>query len=303
MSSASFPKILAIGHPDIKELFDGEVEITEKLDGSQLGFGVVNGELIVRSKNKEQELDNPDKMFALAVQYIKSIHTEGLLTEGVFYYGEYLNKPRHSTLAYDRTPKNNIALFGVMAGLEFKDYDFIKREADRLRIDVVPLIYRGKSSGEHVLEIVKGDSYLGGAKREGVVVKAYKSWAYLNKIPYTVMAGKFVTEEFKEVHEKDWKKLNTGKGKLEVMKAQYKTEARWHKAVQHIKEAGNLTGSPKDIGALMKEVKDDITAEEKENIKNQLWSLYGDDFLREATNGLPQWYKEELAKGNINVES
>lgn len=301
MSSAAFPKILAIGHPDIKTLFDDEVEITEKLDGSQLGFGIVNGELVVRSKGKEQDLDSPDQMFTLAVQYIKSLHAEGLLTEGVFYYGEYLNKPRHSTLAYDRTPTNNIALFGVMAGMEFRDHDFIKREAARLRVDAVPLIYKGKSSGEHVLELVKGVSYLGGAQREGVVVKAYKNWEYLGRIPYTVMAGKFVTEEFKEVHNKDWKKLNTGKGRLEVMKSQYKSEARWKKAIQHLKEAGILTQSPADIGALMKEVKEDITAEEKENIKDQLWSLLGDDFLREATNGLPQWYKEQLAKGEVDA--
>jgi hypothetical protein len=53
----------------------------------------------------------------------------------------------------------------------------------------------------------------------------------------------------------------------------------------------------------MKEAKADIVAEEKENIKNQLWSLFGEDFLREATRGIPQWYKETLAKGEIDASS
>jgi hypothetical protein len=117
------------------------------------------------------------------------------------------------------------------------------------------------------------------------------------------MSGKFVTEEFKEVHNKDWKKLNTGKGKLEAMKEQYVSEARYQKAVNHLRENGVLTGTLKDIGPLMKEAKADIVAEEKENIKNQLWSLFGEDFLREATRGIPQWYKETLAKGEIDASS
>lgn len=117
------------------------------------------------------------------------------------------------------------------------------------------------------------------------------------------MSGKYVTEEFKEVHHKDWKKNNTGKGKLETLKEQYRSEARWRKAIQHIKENGELEGSPRDIGMLIKEIKKDVTDEEKENIKTHLWSLFGDDFLREAVNGFPQWYKEELMKGNIDAES
>lgn len=303
MSSAAFPKIFAIGDRNIQDLLDTEVEITEKLDGSQFGFGIVNGELVIRSKGKEQDLDAPDKMFRLGVNYIRNLHLEGLLTEGVFYYGEYLEKPRHSTLAYDKVPLNNIALFAVKMGNDFKDYDYIKREAARLSIDVVPLIFKGKIEAEAILDLVKEKvSYLGGQNIEGVVVKAYKDWMFLGQMPQTVMSGKYVTEAFKEVHQKDWKKLNTGKGRLAVMMAQYKTEARWNKGVQHLRDNGTLEGTPKDIGNLMKEVRNDVIAEEKENIKEQLWSLYGDDFLREATNGLPQWYKEQLVKGEINAD-
>lgn len=114
------------------------------------------------------------------------------------------------------------------------------------------------------------------------------------------MSGKYVTEAFKEVHIKNWKKENTGKGKLEVAISQYKSEARWNKAVQHLRDDGNLTGTPKDIGGLIKEVREDIIAEEKEHIKDQLWDIYKNDFLQSASNGLPQWYKEKLVLGDSN---
>lgn len=171
----SIPEDSASGRQAAFELFDGEVEISEKLDGSQLGLGKVNGELFVRSKGKEQDLDNPDMMFEKAVEYVKSI--EDRLPDNMTFYGEYLQKPKHNTLAYDRTPKNGIALFGVYdsATREHFGMDVILDWAAKLDVDAVPLLYKGTSSPEEVLELVKDRvSYLGGQNIEGVVVKAYK---------------------------------------------------------------------------------------------------------------------------------
>lgn len=145
-------------------------------------------------------------------------------------------------------------------------------------------------------------SFLGGQNIEGVVVKRYTPWMFMGQIPQTVMSGKYVTEEFKEVHIKNWKKENTGKGKLEVAISQYRSEARWNKAVQHIRDDGELTGTPKDIGLLIKEVMKDITEEEQANIKEQLWNILGKDILAYATNGLPQWYKEKILLGQVDGE-
>lgn len=297
-STAAFPKILHIGDKQISSLFDGEVEITEKVDGSQFGFGKENGRLFARSKGKEQDLDNPDMMFIKGVEYVKSI--EDLIPDNYTFYGEYLQKPKHNTLAYDRVPKNHIALFGVynQETREFLGSDSIQQWATRLGVDQIPVLHTGSSTPEEVLKIVKERvSYLGGQNIEGVVVKAYKPWLFLNQIPTSVMSGKYVTEEFKEVHNKNWKAENTGKGKLEVAISQYRSEARWNKAVQHLRDDGRLTESPKDIGELIKEVRKDISQEEKENIKGQLWSIFKNDFLGYATSGLPQWYKEKLVLG------
>lgn len=300
MNTAAFPKILHIGDKQISSLFEGQVEITEKVDGSQLGFGKVDGRLFVRSKGRELDLDNPDGMFIHAVEYIKTI--EDKIPDNFTFYGEYLQKPKHNTLAYDRIPKNHIALFGVYnyETKEFYNYDTIKEWAEILSVDAVPVLKIGDSSPEEVLELVKDQvSYLGGQNIEGVVVKAYKPWMFLGQIPLSVMSGKYVTEAFKEVHIKNWKAENTGKGQLEVAITQYRSEARWNKAVQHLRDAGTLTGTPKDIGDLIKEVRKDVTEEEKENIKNILWKIYGEKFLYSATTGLPQWYKEKIVLGEV----
>ena len=297
--TAAFPKILHIGDKQILDLFEGEVEITEKLDGSQFSFGKIDGEVITRSKGRE--FDEPDKLFRPVWEYVHSI--EDRLPEGIWFYGETLGTPRHSTLAYDRTPKNFFAMFGVyvMETHEYLNYDSIKDWSDKLDVDPVPLLFRGEISQSAILDMVEDTvSYLGGQKIEGVVVKAYKNWLFLGQIPLSVMSGKYVTEAFKEVHQKDWSKLNTGKGKFDVLKENYRTEARWNKAIQHLRDNGELTGTPKDIGMLLKEVYVDLETEERENIKEQLYSIYKSDIMKYATFGLAQWYKEQLLEGKIN---
>lgn len=297
--TAAFPKILHIGDKQILDLFEGEVEITEKLDGSQFSFGKIDGEVITRSKGRE--FDEPDKLFRPIWEYVHSIADR--LPEGIFFYGETLGTPRHSTLAYDRTPKNFFAMFGVYVAetREYLNYDAIVEWSEKLDVDPVPLLFRGEISQSEILKFVDDTvSYLGGQKIEGVVVKAYKPWMFLGQIPLNVMSGKYVTEAFKEVHNKDWSKLNTGKGKFDVLKENYRTEARWNKAIQHLEEKGELEGTPRDIGKLLKEVYTDIEEEEKENIKDQLYAIYKSDIMKYATHGLAQWYKEKLVKGEEN---
>lgn len=300
--SSAFPKLLHVGDAQIGTLFDTEVEITEKVDGSQFGFGKENGELFCRSKGAILDLDDPNPMFKEGVEYVKSI--ADLLPDNMTFYGEYLQKPKHNTLAYDRIPKNHIALFGAYNSVtkEYFSMSYVEAFAKKFDVDTVPVLKVGTSDPGEILRMVENQvSFLGGQNIEGVVVKAYKPWLYMNTIPYTVMGGKYVTEAFKEVHNKNWKAENTNKGQLETAISQYRSESRWNKAIQHLRDDGLLTGTPKDIGPLLKEVQLDLIAEEKENIKDVLWKIYGGQFTREATNGLPQWYKEKIVLGEVNV--
>ena len=112
----------------------------------------------------------------------------------------------------------------------------------------------------------------------------------------TVMA-KYVREEYKEVHRKLWKADNpSSKDILQRITESFGTEARWQKAVIHLRERGVLEGSPKDIGALLREVPDDVLKECEQEIRDRLFAYAWPHIRRGVTSGLPQWYKDELAK-------
>lgn len=49
----------------------------------------------------------------------------------------------------------------------------------------------------------------------------------------------------------------------------------------------------------MGEIHRDIEEEEKEIIKEWLWKEFGKDLKRKAAAGFPEWYKEQLAKGEF----
>ena len=137
------------------------------------------------------------------------------------------------------------------------------------------------------------DSILGGTKIEGVVIKNYELFT-MEKKP---AMGKYVSEAFKEVHNKDWKERNpTGKDFVLALTEKYKTEARWNKAILHLTEAGQLEHSPKDIGLLMREVPADVLKECEDEIKEALFGHFWQYIQRGITSGLPEWYKDELAK-------
>jgi hypothetical protein len=271
----AFPKIFALGTDYIKDIFHESVEITCKLDGSQFAFGKIKGELYMRSKGKQLFVDAAEKMFELAVNYVSSIVDK--LPDNVMFYTEYLQQPRHNVLKYGRVPKNNLALFGAMTfpGQSFFSYDELKIFAEQFDIDVVPLLFHGKVNNiNEITHLLDTTSYLGEVKIEGIVVKNYERKFLLGGQPMPLMAGKFVSEAFKEVMRTGWKKENTSPGRWETFKTGYCTEARWQKAVQHLKENGQLENSPKDIGVLLKAIQLDLTEEEKETIKEFLWNEF-----------------------------
>lgn len=295
----SFPKVFAIGTDYISSIFEGIVEITEKIDGSQFVFGKLDDVLYLRSKGQQIFPENPDKMFKEAVNYICSI--EEKIPNNTVFYCEYLKKPKHNILNYSSIPRNHLILFGVADKTEkFYSYDALCKYAEMLDIDIVPRIYIGKiNNAEEIIKLLDRESILGGTNIEGIVVKNYNQPFLLGGQPIPLMAGKYVSEKFKETHRKNWGKEFTGKGKWEVFKDSFRTNARWEKAIQHLQEKNELENSPRDIGKLILEIKNDITEEEKENIKEFLWKEFGEEVLRYSTKGFPEFYKEKLLKSNF----
>jgi hypothetical protein len=124
------------------------------------------------------------------------------------------------------------------------------------------------------------------------VIKNYAKFGEDGK----VLMGKYVSEKFKEVHGADWKARNPGQQDiLTRVCGELRTEARWEKAVQRLRDAGTLESSPRDIGALIRTVQNDVVAEEEERIKATLWNWARPHIARTCAGGLAEWYKKRLA--------
>ena len=289
----SYPQVYAVGHKVIQDLFKGEVLVEEKIDGSQFSFGVLNGELCCRSKGKQIILDNPEKMFTKAIN--TALELQDKLRPEWIYRCEFLQKPKHNVLLYDRTPEKYLIVYDIMVGLEaYLSYPEKLVEAKRLGLECVPVLYFGEITELGMLNnLLDLMSCLGGTQVEGVVVKNYELFTQQKKFA----AGKYVSEKYKEVASGDWKKRNPSQNNLlQQLIVTFGTEARWTKAVQHLTERGELLGEPRDIGSLMKEVAIDTKAECEDEIKEILFKYYWKKIQRGITAGLPEWYKSELAK-------
>lgn len=291
----SYPSVFALGHKCLEHLFDGDVIIEEKIDGSQFSFGRFNGELKVRSKGKEMFVDAPEKMFSRAVEVVSML----ALHDGWTYRGEYLQKPKHNCIEYSRVPKNNIIIFDINQEHEdYLSYDAKVVETARIGLEIVPLLSFGKGFDATIIHaLLDKESVLGGTKIEGVVIKNYSQFGQDKK----VLMGKYVSESFKEVHKKEWGESNPSQGDIiNRLIAMVKTDARWNKAMQHLQEAGELEGSPRDIGKLILEVKKDVAKECEDEIKQVLYKWAIDSVLRGSTGGLPEWYKNKLLENQFN---
>lgn len=294
MRISSYPSIFNMGHAAVKDLLQSPVYVQEKVDGSQFSFGVdTDGTILTRSKGADIYLETTDKLFKAAVEYIHSIKSQ--LTPGYYYRGEVLHKPRHNTLAYDRVPRHNVVIFDVNTSEEtYLPYEDVLVEAARLDLEVVPMLYVGLiQSAEQLKEFLENPSFLGGQKIEGVVVKPV-GYALFG-IDKKALMGKYVSEVFKEVHGGEWRKNNPTQNEIvERVAILYKTPARWQKSVQHLKEAGQLEDSPRDIGKLMKEVNVDVLKECEADIKEELFKQAWPKIARIITAGLPEYYKKYL---------
>lgn len=305
----SYPKIFNLGHAAITDLFNHEVVIQEKYDGSQVSWGWdVTGELQVRSKSKLQyaEGHTPDAMFQGAVDYLLTLEPPTFTWLGLTFRGEWFTKPKHNTLAYENLPKNGIVLYDVEDGEQnFLPPATVEALAEELGVEPARTFTLNLGPGQRItltdLEaLLKEQSTLGGPLVEGVVIKGYGQYGKDGK----TLMGKLVSEAFREKHTKSWKTRNPNRADvLEDMLAALNTEARFIKAVQHLRDNGELKGEHADIGPLMKEVKRDVIEEEQDWILEKLREYFMPRIVRGVGRGLPEWYKAALAVSQFDVQT
>lgn len=317
----SYPSSFNLGHAAVRDLLTVPHWISEKVDGSQFSFGSFSNhegksedplsgeplyvseefELRVRSKGTVMHPDAPEKMFSKAVASVKE--RQHLLHPGWTYRGEYLQKPKHNALAYDRVPVGHIILFDVSTGEEEWLAPWqLAEEAVRIGLECVPFLHGSMIGGETTLEQLRNiidntDSILGGQKIEGIVIKPLVPLFGRDK---KTLMGKFVGERFKEVHKREWTGANSTNGDvIDRLIATYRSEGRWLKAIQHLREAGKLEDSPKDIGLLIREIPEDIEKEEAEAIKAALYAWAWPKIRRGVATGVAEFYKDQLLKAQF----
>jgi hypothetical protein len=263
------------------------------LDGSQFRFGVnIDGELEFFSKRAQLFPGAVTKMFVEGVKYLLSIKDRFDQLCGCYWFCEYMQRPKHNALKYNRIPKNHLMLFDMWDVDHWAGRNMLTMFAGRFDIDVVPELFVGETTVEALIELHKTESYLGGPAVEGVVIKNYHELMFVGGTTFPVFT-KLVRQEFQELNKSGWRK-HSGKGKLQEFMESFCTEARWRKAVQHLRDEGLLQNAPQDIGSLMKEIHQDLVAEEADEIKEALYTMFIKDIKRAAARGFPEWYKSQL---------
>lgn len=299
MQISSYSKVWAFTHREASQLFDGEVIVQEKVDGSQFSFGNLGGELHCRSKGQQVGVGgNQEGMFGKAVKTADLIFRTGTLPEGMVVRCECLEKPKHNTLAYNRVPVGNIVIYDITTEDGTEKYLPPRKVAEYATmwgLETVPLLYSGPLTTEEFKSQLKFwmeyMSFLGGCKIEGVVVKNYNHVDGFGKS----LCGKFVSSEFKESNGAEWQKQAKG-SRLERLIEGFNKEAIWTKVVQHLRDDGKLVNAPQDIGLLIREFKRDFAAEHEDHIKKALYTIFHEDIERTVMNGLPEWYKKKLVE-------
>jgi hypothetical protein len=164
-------------------------------------------------------------------------------------------------------------------------------------VDVVPLVGTHTSgiplSLEDLDKLLAQESFLGGPFIEGLVFKNYGQDLLIGDEYIPFLAGKFVSEKFKEQHVKNWK---PGGDKLQEFKESFRTEAFWLKLIQGLRDTGKLEYSPKDIGLLMKFGHTELEEECEDMIRTWLYNHHIKDIKRTALQGFPEFYKRWLVE-------
>lgn len=288
----SYPSVVRLGSRGIEDIFNGNVVIQEKIDGSQFSFGIdKDGNLKMRSKNAEISSENHQGMFAKAVEWCEA--NKDKFNPWFTYRGEYLQSPKHNIMRYERVPKGNIIIFDITFGDDvWLEYDSMVEEADRIGLECVPQYAKGNITKQFVEankdEWLSRESVLGG-NVEGFVIKNYAVLTPFN----TASMAKVVRENFQEIGKMN-RRAKTGGEDFEWFDDKYVTEARWNKAYQHLKEQELIQGNMSDVGRLIKEVNVDVLKECAEDIKEDLFKIYWKRLAKRLSNGLAEWYDNKL---------
>ena len=299
----SYPKVNAQHKLGQESILDGPVVLEEKTDGSQIRIKITADSIEFGSRRVEFNTRGIDSAFTKGIETFLENNSDVINLLGDYtsinLFGEYFKSEKQNTIKYNRIPKNHIMLFDVAIEQRDGSYywcenDAIQRWSEVLQIEAVPKLFEGKADLSQIKHLSEQESVLGGAKREGVVIKARDrryNTTLLSLQEHPFMCAKYVRPEFQEENRVE----HPGRGdKIQSLIQSYNTKARWQKAVFRLRDEGILEGTMKDLKFIIPEIKDDIVKEDKEQIKEALWEIFNKEIINHSVKGCPEWYQEYL---------
>jgi len=261
-----YPKIIRLGHKDVEGILDGGMlYITEKVDGANFQFHIMNGKLTFGSRNMGIEEDN-DRGFK-GVQAVREAYNKNPneFSPLYRYYGESMQQ---HTLVYEDAPP----FIGLNIQIKSTE-DWLKPERTKKLFEKMGLSYihtLGRIEGNKVTPdfvndlIQKESAYKStSGMLEGVVFKDYKRTNVYGRLLW----AKVVREDFKEVSRNVFKKLGVS-GDLEAKVAEvYCTDARIVKRINSLVDDGGHKLAMKMMPLLFREVVKDIFKEEYDGVR------------------------------------
>jgi len=288
-----YPKILTLGHDALTRLFENEVEVTEKIDGSQFRIEMNNdGVLVCGTKATEPSIEQliKDNLFGSATFFV--LVKRDLLfnvlkqrkAKRITLFCETLRQPKHNYIQYGRVPKGHLYLFGcqVMSDETNYEYNLNTEElillAKILSMEPVNVLYKGfVSSRKDLRKLLESRSVLSVdtfVQVEGIVIKNYEQTypiEFMSTRNYAgfPLAGKWVREEYEEERRKEWKKTN--KPIYEQIVERFITKSRLNKVILHLREQSKIENQKQDLQYLLPEFFHDFETECQDEIRNLLW--------------------------------
>jgi hypothetical protein len=269
-----FTDVVRLGHKStMGVLSEGDnIVIQEKIDGANASFRQVGGELVSFSRNRQLSEDNTLNGF---YQFVKELEGRIQLGEGLILFGEWTNPHK---VKYPEHQKK-FFLFDIYDTNEGKYLPFstVKRVANALNLNLVPVFYEGEYKGFDHLQSFVGKTELGGMlgdipTGEGIVVK---NTDYTDRFG-NQMFVKLVTDAFREVQKqkapKDPKVEATQEQKFVD---QTVTTARIEKFLHKFVDEGILDEQfgIEDMGTILKNmntrIHEDIMKEESDLLPEQ----------------------------------
>ncbi|MDO8623177.1 MAG: RNA ligase family protein [archaeon] len=241
MSFKKYPSIERLGHEDTKDILhygEDTVVVESKVDGGNGSFWNEEDGVHFGSRNNDLTSGGNHKIFAIQQvklrEHLESLEKEGIsISNDYIYYIEWMAK---HTITYTSAPPFiglDIRLRHAMnsdgEGL-FISRDGKEQEFKRLKIECVPLIWRGKAEElkkMNILELIPKSLYYDGFE-EGVVIKNY-----VRKSPHGnyQLFAKIVRDSFKEENKAVFGSVRQSVSDTSKIIEEYATDARIRKAI------------------------------------------------------------------------